>query len=194
MAKFKNEIGEEFEAFTQEELDAKAKEAADAAAAKAVEDYKTANPQKTPEQLIEEKKAVEDQAKKDAEPIEQLKKTVEGLQATIRARDIGDYAKTYAGADAAKQVEFKAKFDRLTGYPDTQEGIAERAADAAKLIGIDPKTVNIGDVAGTGSGRNVDGAGAVKETEADKLVQKALGISAEDVKKYGAAAQTESNK
>jgi hypothetical protein len=185
MAKFKDENGDEFEAFTQQELDAKAKELSDAAAAKAVEEYKTANPAKSADQIAAEKAAADAKALADNEPIAKLSKTVEALQQQLNQERVSGFAKTYAGNDQTKQTEFKSKFDRLTGYSDTPEGIAERAADAAKLIGVDPKSVDIGGVSSTGSGRNVDSAGAVKITEADKIVQNALGISAEDVKKYG---------
>ena len=185
MAKYTDAEGNEVEAFTQEELDAKAKELAD----KAVEDYKIANPTKTAEDIAAETKAAADKAATDAEPIAQLSKTVEALQAAIRARDVADFARTYAGNDAAKQGEFKAKFDRLTGYADTPEGMSERAADAAKLIGVDPAGFDVSGVSGTGSGRNVDAAAAQTMTEADKIVQKALGITPDDVKKYGSEAQ-----
>lgn len=185
MAKYTDADGNEVEAFTQEELDAKAKELADAAAAKAVEDYKAANPTKTQEQIDAEKKAADEKSKADNEPIAKLTKTVETLQQQLMQERVAGFARTYAGSDPAKQGEFKTKFDRLTGYPDTPEGIAERAADAAKLIGIDPQTVDVGSVASTGGGRNIDSSKQVQATEADKVVQKVLGISAEDVKKYG---------
>jgi membrane protein involved in colicin uptake len=185
MAKFKDENGDEFEAFTQQELDAKAKELSDAAAVRAVEDYKAANPAKSAEQVAAEKAATDAKTLADNEPITKLTKTVEALQQQLTQERVSGFAKTYAGNDQAKQTEFKAKFDRLTGYSDTPEGVAERAADAAKLIGVNPQSVDIGGIVGAGSGRNVDGAGAMKITEADKVVQNALGISAEDVKKYG---------
>ncbi len=175
MATYKDADGNDVEAFTQAELDIKAKEAADAAAAKAVEDYKAANP--TP--VVVEKK------EETSDPLAGIKQTIESLQSTIRARDVADLARTYAGADAAKQGEFKANFSKLTGFADTPEGLAEQAVAAAKMTGIDVAGVNVGDVAGTGSGRNVDGAATPQATEADKVVQKALGITTEDVKKYG---------
>lgn len=188
MTKYFDADGNEVDGFTQAELDAKAKELADAAAAKAIEDYKAANPVKTQEQIDAEKKAAE-KAKADSEPIAKLTKTVETLQQQLNQERVAGFARTYAGADATKQAEFKTKFDRLTGYADTPEGIAERAADAAKLIGVDPVSVDISAVAGTGGGRNIDANKQVQATEADKIVQKALGITAEDVKKYSSAVE-----
>lgn len=177
MAKFKNENGEEFEAFTQEELDAKASELATAAAAKAVEDYKKANPAKKEEPVIEKKQ--------DGDPVAKLAQTVEALQKQLLEEKVANFARTFAGSEATKQAEFKAKFERLTGYPETPEGLAERAADAARMIGVNPSSVDISGVAGTGGGRNVDGTGKPAATEADKVVQKVLGITEADVKKYG---------
>lgn len=191
MAKFKNENGEEFEAFTQEELDAKAKEVADAAAAKAVEDYKTANPAKTVEQIAAEKKAADEAAVAANEPMTKLAKELADVKAKLTSAEVAGFARTYAGADATKQSEFKNKFERLTGYADTAEGMAERAQDAARMIGVNPVGVDISGVAGTGGGRNVDSAGVVQPTEADKIVQKALGITAEDAKKYGGEIKVE---
>lgn len=180
MAKVTLADGTEVEMLTPEE----AKAQSDAAAAKALEDFKKANPEKTPEQLAEEKKIADEQAKKDGEPLAVLTKTVTDLQSTLRARDIADFAKTYAGADKAKQDEYKTAFSRLTGYESTPEGLAEQAVAAARLIGIDPKTVDVSGVASTGN-RNVDTGKPAVATEADKVVQKALGITAEDVKKFG---------
>lgn len=189
MAKFKNEAGEEVEAFTQEELDAQKAEAVEAAKAAAVEEYKAANPPKTAEQTAAEKKATDDAAAAANEPVAKLAATVEKLERELGEARVAGFARTYAGADPAKQAEFTTKFGRLTGYADTPEGMVERAADAAKLIGVDPASVDISGVTGTGGGRNVDGKPAPAATEADKIVQKALGITPEDVTKYGEGAK-----
>lgn len=187
--KYKNENGEEFEAFSQEELDAKAKELADAAAAKAVEDYKTANPAKTTEQVAAEKVAKDAADAAANEPIARMAKELAEVKAKLTNAEVAGLARTYAGADATKQAEFKTMFGRLSGYEETSDGMAERAKAAALAVGIDIKGVDISGVSSTGSGRNVDNANAPKATEADAVVQKVLGISAEDVKKFGASAQ-----
>lgn len=183
MAKVTLEDGTEVEMLTPEE----AKVQSDAV----LEQYKKDNPiapvvvAKTPEELAQEKIA-QDAAN---EPMAKLGRQLEEVHAKLRDREIADYAKTYAGNDTKKQDEYKTKFGRLTGYAETPEGLAERASDAAKMIGIDPTTVDVGDVAGTGGGRNIDSAAAVRQSEADTVVQKALGISVEDVKKYGGITQ-----
>ncbi len=178
MAKFKNEEGEEFEAFTADEVEAAKNAAIETAKAAAIEEYKAANPP-----------AAEGDGTAPTE-VEQLKGLVMSLKQTMEQQTVSGFAQQFAGADTAKQAEFKTKFDRLTGYPETPEGLAERAADAAKLIGVEaPAGVDVGGLAGTGGGRNVDPATAVQATEADKVVQKALGITAEDVAKFGGEAK-----
>jgi hypothetical protein len=187
MAKIRLEDGTEAEYLTPEE----AKAQAEAAAAKALEDYKKANPEKTPEQIEAERKAAEEKAKSDAEPLNQLKAQLESVQKELRDSKIESFAKSFAGSDKAKQDAYKVAFGRLTGFEETTEGMAERAEAAARMIGVDPKTVNVGDVAGTGGNKNVDDAGKPVMTEADKPIQKALGITEEDVKKYGGEASKE---
>lgn len=190
MAKFKNEAGEEVEAFTKEEIDAQIKTAAEAAAAKAVEDFKTANPPKTAEQIAADKKAADEKAAADNEPVAKLTKTVEDLQKTLRNRDVADFAKVYTKGDTAKKTEFSSMFDRMSGFDDTTpEGMAAHAEAAARAIGLDVAGVDISSITGTGGGRDIDANKGKPSTEADKVIQKALGISEEDVKKYGPAVE-----
>jgi len=164
-----------------------------AAGNKAVADYQKANPvvvPKTAEEIAAEKIV----ADKALEPFNVLSKTVSDLQATLRSRDIKDLARTYAGGDVAKQAEFETKFGRLTGYADTAEGMAERAGDAARMVGIDPAGFDVGSISGTSGGRNVGASPTVAQTDADKAVQKALGITPEDVTKYAPQVATEQAK
>lgn len=185
MAKFKNEEGEEFEAFSQEELDAKAKELSDAAAAKAIEDYKNANPAKTVEQIAAEKKIADEKAVADSEPLAKLAKELSDVKEKLSRAEVANLAKTYAGSDVEKQKSFTDMYSRLGGFEDSAEGVIARATAAAGAVGIDVKSVDISGVSGTGGGRNVDVRNSPKATEADTVVQKALGITSEDVKKYG---------
>lgn len=179
MATFKNEDGEEFEAFTQEELEA--------AKATALEEFKNANPP-APAPAPEP-------AAPENDPVAALSKTVQDLQATLRAREIKDMAKLYAPGDVEKQKEYETNFGKLTGYENTPEGLAEQAEAAARLSGIDVTGVSVGDVAATSGGKNIDSAAQAKSSDADAALQKALGISPEDVAKYGPAveAATKSN-
>ncbi len=189
--KIKNEAGEEIEVFTAEEVEAKAKEAAAAAATEAIEKYKQENPAKTPEQIAAEQKAAEEKAKQDAEPINKLQADLKAVQDKLHQKEVSEMARAYAGSDKTKQDEFKAAFGKLTGFDATPEGFALQAESAAKMIGIDVRNVNVGDVAATGGGRNIDAPGTKPATEVDKGVQKALGISKEDAEKYGPKAAEE---
>lgn len=184
MAKFKNDAGEEVEALTADEVTAKVKEASEAAAAKAIEDYKKANPAKTPEEIAADKKAADDKAKADAEPIAKLTKDLAEVSSKLRGKEIADLARTYAKGDVDKQKSFTEMFGRLTGFENTPEGMIAQAEAAAGAVGINVKSVNVGDVSGTGAGRNVDAAGKPVTSEADKAIQAALGIKPEDAVKY----------
>jgi len=176
--KFTDEEGNEIEVKTDEEI------AADIEAARleAIEEYKKNNPPAETPAKTQEEGAVD--------PIEELKKTVEGLQTTLRAKEIKDLARTYAPGDTAKQAEFEKGFSRLSGYENTPEGMLEQAEAAAKIAGIDVSSVSVADVAGTGSGRNIDSKASVAKSEADAVIQKALGITEEDVKKFAPAADS----
>lgn len=167
MAKFFDEEGNEVTGFSQEELDAKVVEGITAKEADirkaAVEEYTKNNPPKSDDTLVARLQKLEDDNK---------------------SMRISSFATRFAGADVEKQTAFKTKFDRLTGYEETEAGWSERATDAAKLAFGEAAGINIGDVAGAG-GRNPDNVKQVAQTEADKQIQSVLGISAEDVTKYG---------
>lgn len=154
---------------------------------KAVSDFKAQ--QEADAAAATTKKAEDDAAieaaKNTPDPVAEVKKTVDALQATFVAERLERTAQRFAGDDAEKQGAYKTAFSRLSGYADTPEGQAEHAAAAARLAFGDDKTVDVGSMSGTGGGRNVDEKPRALTTDADKALQGALGITPEDVEKYG---------
>lgn len=185
MAKLFDENGNEVEgALTKEDHET----ALATGKTEAVEAYKTEHPEEKPE--TPEEKA--DREKKEAELAaaktpEQIAEEVAGkaVANALRARDISDMAKRYAPGDAEKQKEIIENAGHLQGYEENSEGLGKQMEAAASMAGIDVSGVNVADVSHTGSGRNVDVAGAAKMSEADKTMQNILKITPEDVKKYG---------
>lgn len=180
MTKFYDEDGKEVEAFTKEELDAeieKKKKADEEAAAKKAEEDAAAKKAQEDAAKAKEQEGKKTEAQLLAERLERLEKQNQEL----RVEKIADQ---FAGNDQEKRKSFISKFDRLTGYEETPEGLAERAADAARLaFGSDAGI----DTAGLGNagGRNVNDAKQVQTTQQDKDIQSVLGISEADAKKYG---------
>jgi len=174
MAKFFDDQGKEVEAFSKEELDAQVKAASEKAAADAKAAATPPAPPPPP--------AVPP-ATPGVDPV--IAARLDRLEKQNAELVIGAAVTKYAGSDPEKAKTFRAKFDRLQGYEDTEAGLAERAADAAKLaFGTDAPSIDVTGLANAG-GKSVDAGKTIAPTEADKAVQGALGISAEDVKKYG---------
>lgn len=171
--------GKEIEVFSQEELDAKIKEAGEKAAADALA-------------------AAEAKAKADADAAaaaagqggneipEWAKPIVAAVQSLSQNHTMGYVDKVATGLDADKRKEVEAKFASLTGYEETPEGMARRAEDAYLLATgerFNAGTVNMGNLMASGSGRT--DTDPKVQTETDKNVQAALGISQADVEKFG---------
>lgn len=176
MVKLFDADGNEVEAFSQEELDAKLQdeitkkqqEADAAAAAKAEADRKAAE--------SNDDKTKKTEAQLLAERLERLEKDNKQLR-------IEKLADQFAGNDPEKRKTFMSKFERLTGYEETADGFAERAQDAVKLAFGAPQSIDTTNL-GNAGGRNINDVKHSPTTEVDKTIQAALGISADDVKKY----------
>lgn len=176
MGKLFDENGDEVTAFTQEELDAAKKEAV--TAAKTADEEAAAATAKEKENA--DIAAADNATKTDAQKLEERLARIEAENTKFRVEKLADQ---FAGDDKEKRIQFMSKFDRLTGYEDTPEGMAERASDAVRLaFGIEAGV----DTAGLGDsgGRGEDSKGVVQSTEADKDIQSMLGISSDDVQKY----------
>jgi len=169
----------------QEVAGAMTKEEAEAAAAKAITDAKAAEEAAAKEAA--DTKAAEDAAAAAAAAAAAGGAEDPAAQALSIAKRLEKDAiiTRVAGQDAEKRTAFSLALDKLpeSSYGADEAGQAARIADATKLaFGTEAETV-IPD--GTGGGRNVDTAPKTLDTATDKAIQKVLGISAEDVAKYG---------
>lgn len=205
MAKLFDADGKEIEAFTAEEVEAKKKEALDA--------YIKANPNNA-----DEIAKLKDDLKKATEALEgngggdeaQKRRLKEGKEAAEQAlkdglakmqKDFDDYKSSVVGGMKAKamkgltngdkdlEAKIELRFNNLTGYPDTEEGIKSRLADAYNLATGSRPTPSMLDGVVSGGARG-DGAGKppAGETQNGQAQRKALGVSDDAEKKYGAKA------
>ncbi len=163
MAIFKDAQGNDVEAYTKEEVEAQVV----SASTSAVEDFKKNNPPKQ-EHVVDPK----------------ITETITSLQRKVGELQLSNHITKYTGGDAEKVAKFKSKFERLQGYEDTEAGLAERAADAARLAFGDVASLDVSHLAAPGGKGN--GGGNQPPSEDDKLIKAALGITPDDVAKYGA--------
>lgn len=169
MPKFFDADGNEIEGFTQEDLDAKIAEALEKA--KNEESFKNEPPKEEGAEVSGED-----------DRVAKLEQALEGLQSTLRTRDVRDRARALVGDDAEKIAEFETAFGRLSGFEATEEGFNQHIEAAAKLAGIDASV----DMTGMGQG----GAGRITLAKPDEKIgeglgelAKNLGITAEDITK-----------
>lgn len=102
-----------------------------------------------------------------------------GNQTTMVTKEIAD------GLDADKREAFTKRFDSLTGYDETPEGIQRRAQDAYLLTTGQPyqaQAINMQNVAAAGGGPTRPSAPA---PEIDKAFGATFGITDEDRNKFG---------
>lgn len=146
----------------------------DAADAKAVADQKALDD-----------KAAADKAAAEGKPVADPR--VESALTRLERIEQERLADAHAGNDPEKRSAFITKYNRLSGYPDTAEGIAERAADASKMAFGETPSVSVSADAGTG--RQVDTKVQIKKTEADEALGKVMGITDADREKFGPKAE-----
>lgn len=160
--------------FSQEELDAKAKEVSDAAVSAALEEHKKSNPP-----------ASDDDGKDDEIPA-WAKPLFDNVE-TLRSNNTQSHlAKVTAGIDTDKRNEIEAKFKDLSGYAETAEGMSRRAEDAYLLVTgskFDAGTVDMSNLVGSGGGKS--NLSSPQQTASDKNIQAALNITQADVEKFG---------
>jgi hypothetical protein len=88
--------------------------------------------------------------------------------------------------DVDKRKDVESKFNQLTGYEETAEGLARRAEDAYLLATgerYNAGRVDMSNLAAAGGGKTQTDTKVI--TEADKQIQAALGITPADIEKYG---------
>lgn len=143
-------------------------------------------------ELAKLKPAIEDLKYNDEIPAwaKELKQTIESLGSTVKTIDTNQKKTTINsitnGLDADKKKEVEQRFETLAGaYGDSPEDQARRAEDAY-LLAVGQKytanEVNMGNLSRVGGKVEVND---VQVKEVDKNIQAALGVTAEDVAKFG---------
>ena len=209
MAKFFDEQGNEVEAYTEEELEAKKKEALD--------EYAKQNPDKA-EELEKAQKDLEDAQKKlkeyeetgggDDHQKQRLKdkaKTAEQALEEVRenfTKEIKELKEGFlsghrtrildrlSGGDeeVKKKIEFEA--DQFVGDVKNEVELEQRLTKAATIVNAQTPIPNFTDnLSGAGSrGDKQTHEVSTQESENSKTMRKALGITDEDAEKYGEGA------
>ena len=114
--------------------------------------------------------------------IDNLTKTINSFVESKKSETLNRFA---GSLDADKQTAIKARFDSLTGYEDTAEGIEKRANDAYTLeVGqrFDAGAFNMQNLS-SNTGKNTI-SDPKRSTELDTEISKMLGHTAEDITKY----------
>lgn len=175
--KIKNDKGEEIEVFTAAEVADREKAATDAAATKAVDDYKAANPDKAEEitklktELEKAQKDLED-AEKDGDKDGQVNRLRKERDEAIAKVDkvVNDITKRFddftnssfnetkddllnrlsnGNAEIRKKIEFE--FDNYKPTDKTKKGVQERMAVAAQIVtGKKPQPSFMDNISGAG--------------------------------------------
>lgn len=204
MAKLFDQDGNEVEAFTKDELEAQKKAALD--------QYLKDNPDKSGE-FTKLQTQVTDLTTKLAEAEKngmnehqknRLKADKEAAEAAVKdlkenfTRQITELKDTFFGSTKAKIVKALTKGDKdltdklelkaksLTGYPDTEEGIAQKYQDAFILAtGNKPAPNFMDNMGGAGDkGNSQQHNSATPETDNSKAMRAAFGITDKDAEKY----------
>lgn len=118
----------------------------------------------------------------DTTIIDKLSATINSFVESKKSETLNRFS---GSLDADKQTAIKARFDSLTGYEDTAEGIEKRANDAYTLeVGqrFDAGAFNMQNLSSSTSKNTI--SNPKRSTELDTEISKMLGHSAEDITKY----------
>lgn len=203
------EDGTTIEVFTQEELEAQR----EVAKQEAIEAYKAENPDKTEEltalqaELAKKEEALANAANKDLN-ITNLRKAKEAAEKkladfsaeldnkiTSAKKEVLEgvmkdhYNETLSqlsGGDEELKKKIEFNFKRLGDVASTKQELTKKFQDAARLSGVEERdAVNTSVFSSGGVGRLNIKTSEKKLTEDEKAVGAKLGLSAEDLKKYG---------
>lgn len=207
MAKLYDVNGNEVEAFTPEELEAKKKEA--------IDEYVKTNPDKSAEMtklqsdLDAAKKALEDAGKggndqqkarlKEAKDVaeaalkdvtDKFTAEVASLRDSLTSGTKNKVMKALSKGDKDVEAKLDLKFKSLmkTGdYPQTEEGITQALTEAATIVnGAAPTPGFLDNMSGAGErGAPQGNQKAQPETDNSKAMRQAFGISDKTAEKYG---------
>jgi hypothetical protein len=182
MAKAFDKDGNEIDVFSQEEIDAKIKEALEKAEAESKSQKEAADAKAAAEKATAEAAA----GQKNDEVPEWAKPIIAAVD-SLKSNHTQTYVeRVAAGLDADKRKLVESKFSSLSGYEDTADGLARKAEDAFLLATgekFNAGTVNMQNLMAAGGGQTQTKDKVV--TEADKEIQSALGITSADVEKFG---------
>lgn len=164
-------------AITKEELDTKLGEAKISWEA----EQKPAEEQKQVEQKQTDE--VPPWAKKFVDGFNTLQEQVNNLNGNQTTTHISRFKNA---VDTARQADFQTKFDSLTGYENTPEGLEKRAADAYLLTTGQRYEESGMDMRGfTSNGRGPVDTIKPTNSESIKAIDQTFGISEADAEKYG---------
>lgn len=147
------------------------------------ESIKPPEPVKAEEQPAVEPKPVDEMPAWAKE----LKDKIERLSSNETTRTIQNLV---SDLDADTQKVVMSKYDTLAGYDDTPEGIQRRAEDAYLLATgerYQGSTTNMQNLAAphTAKANVTNNTGKKFDGPQDKEIQRALGITEQDIEKYG---------
>lgn len=189
MGTFLNESGEEVEAFTPEEVETKINEAKTGLIpATEVEAVKTQlNSLQEEKQQLEAKlkESIKNDDKGGEDVINKLKADLEskisGIQESLVSNERNQIIAQIANGDAELIKKITVEFDNVKGGD-----IKERVLKAYKIVADNPSPNIMNNIAGAGGkGSPANRSSEEKESDNSKALRNVLGISDEDVKKYG---------
>ncbi len=212
--KIKNDKGEEIDVFTAAETEERIQNAQKEAAEKAVQDYKTANPDKADE--INKLKTDLEQAQKDLEEAEKGDDKDGQVKRLRKERDealdkvntvVTDITKKFDEFTSSGLLEVKdelltrlsngnvemrkkieLEFDNYRPNDKTKKGIQDRMAVAAQIVtGTKPKPGFMENISGGGDKGNGGGGNNSNKTELtpnQKAIGNVLGITNKDREDY----------
>jgi Skp family chaperone for outer membrane proteins len=184
MATFYDKDGNEITAFSQEELEAEKQAAIAAEKAKVQADLDEAAKLKDKDHNFETLKSSLTQKEQEIETLKKTTKESEDLRVSEIKKDV---LKAFAGEDAELMTKLDEEMKTFRGEPKTKD---EMIALAQKAMAIVKPEVRLGafDSFSTGGGRapSAGGSGAGKDVTPEvKVLGSKLGLSEDDLKKYG---------
>lgn len=211
--KIKQADGTEIEVFTPQEVEEKTKGVAEAAAQKAIDEYKAANPDKSAEanklktDLDEANRKLQEALDAGGEDTPQIKRlrnerdeankklneTLTGVQKQIEdlknggvTKQKNDLLTVLSGNDAELKKKIEYEFDNYRPNDTTAEAIDERMKKAYQLAtGVKPAPGPFDGLNGGSRGTNYVPKGERKVTDNEKAIGNVLGISDADREKFG---------
>jgi len=208
MTKFKDEDGNEVEAFTQEELDAKVKEATDTATG---DKEKIEAEKATLQKTIDENKEKIIGLESKGQSVDDLRRINEGLETQLKGKDEehakkveelqskipdprAEKLKAAAKGDEALEGKLKARMDEYKDKPADDEAYDKRLNEVAFLESQEsvPEALGTEAISSAGGDGTIvkDSTGATASPELIKMA-KNFGMTPEEYTKYEAKAKAD---